>query len=135
MMTRSSRWRLPGNRAFAYIDFLFVTAGVFILLLAFSAAANNRRRSEYLVCFNNLRQIGIGMQIWAGSHGDEKPWRVPAADGGSSGHRLAENAWFHFTLTSNELRSPTILACPSDVLTRTANDWTSRSTGFVNPQM
>jgi hypothetical protein len=115
---------------------LFLAAGAMslIALLALPTLAGNRTRSERLVCVNNLRQIGIALQVWGDSHDDEKPWRVTPLNGGTSGHALAANAWFHFVVASNELGSPKVLVCPSDAGTRTAIAWTSQQGGFLNPQ-
>jgi hypothetical protein len=119
--------------AFTRIE-LFVMAGAIsaIALLALPTLGSNRTRSERLVCVNNLRQIGMALQVWGDSHNDEKPWRITPADGGTSGHALAVNAWFHFVAASNEL-NPKVLVCPSDLGARTATDWSAQQGGFLNP--
>src|SRR5262245_33734498 len=90
--------------AFTRVDLLIVIA-VIVLLAAvvLPALANNRFRSDRVICANNLRQIGMAMQLWANDHNELPPYDVPAAEGGTLGHALAPNAWLHFSWVSNEL--------------------------------
>src|SRR5438874_4144272 len=119
---------------FTFPELLLVAAILALLaILALPAFANNKTRSQRLVCVNNLRQIGIAMQLWGGSREDQAPWRTTVAEGGTSDHPLAENAWLHFSWISNELASPKVLACPSDASSRSASEWKFGSTGFLNP--
>ena len=55
------------------------------------------------------------------------------ARGGTSDHPGAANAWLHFSWISNELITPSLLACPGDYGTRAARDWTPGPSGFLNP--
>src|SRR5260221_10881445 len=126
-----------------------VVLGTLALLcaIAMPVLANNRSRSEQIVCLNNLRQVGHGFQLWASEHDDKNPWWVPIRDGGSYwaagdpvpswGLALRPNAWFQFAWVSNQLRTPKILVCPSDVGVgaprKVANDFfNSPAGGFLN---
>ena len=59
----------PRCRAFNRIELLAVCAclGVLSLLVA-PTLASNKTDSERLICFNNLRLIGRGVQMFAGDH-------------------------------------------------------------------
>jgi len=82
---------------------------------------------------NNLRQIGRAYQVWASEHNDDPPYRVFMTDGGIQNHPLSGNAWFQFSWISNELDTPRILACPSDVTKVVARDFGGFSDGgFVS---
>src|SRR5262245_58541584 len=101
--------------AFTRADLLVLLAVLALLtIIALPALANNRSRSDRVICANNLRQIGMAMHLWGNEHSDRPPWEVPPADGGTMQHALAPNAWYHFSWISNELASPHLLFCPSD---------------------
>jgi len=95
---------------------LLITLAVLSLLVAIvlPALAHDRARSARIICANNLRQIGAGFQLWGNDHGDQPPWEIAPADGGTKLHPLGVNAWLHFSWISNELNSARVLLCPSD---------------------
>jgi hypothetical protein len=45
------------------------------------------------------------------------------SEGGTFRHPLANNVWFQWSWFSNELRTPKILACPSDAQKTPASTW------------
>jgi hypothetical protein len=73
-------------------------------------------RSERLVCVNNLRQIGMALQMWAGDNGNTYVDHVPVLRGGTQGRALT---YEHYRAISNELGSVRLLVCPSDDRTAT----------------
>jgi competence protein ComGC len=126
----------PRCRAFNRIELLAVCACLGLLsLLVAPTLASNKTDSERLVCFNNLRLIGRGVQMFAGDHNQQPPWRSPQADGGlfpSSGSRPGV-AWYDFSYISNELATPRILACPSDAGVKRAVEFGGGANGgFVS---
>jgi hypothetical protein len=111
--------------AFTRLDLTVIVA----LLVGFMAMvlpllANNSARSSQAGCLNNLRQIGIAFQGWGNDHEDRRPWSVPMSEGGSSGHVLRANAWFHYAFLSNHL-APGVLMDPSETVPhkRRAENW------------
>jgi hypothetical protein len=92
------------------------------------ALANNRARSDRVICANNLRQIGTGFQLWGNDHNDTLPQEVPVPQGGTMQHSLAPNVWLHLAWISNEVANPKIFLCPSDT-GQPASDFTGRSAG------
>ena len=106
-----------------------------ISTMGITVLGDNRERSERVLCANNLRQIGRAFHMWVSDHGGENPWWTPYRDGGSLisntdpgppgnmfnvpgiGPMLAtvrNNAWFQFAFINQELRTPGLLACPSE---------------------
>src|SRR5262249_3860072 len=112
------RFRLRGARqevAFTYNDLLVVLCALGLLaLLVLPALANQRPRSQRVVCANNLRRLGMAFQLWANDHNESFPQELPVADGGTGAHPLAANVWLHFSWISNELSDPKLVFCPSD---------------------
>lgn len=120
--------------AFTRAELLAVVAITALLLaVALPALANNRPRSHRIICANNLRQIGVAMQVWGNDHGDLPPHQLLVAEGGTRRHPLAANTWLHFSWLSNELANARLLFCPSDT-GRPARDFSSDPTGgYVHP--
>ncbi len=102
--------------AFTLIELLVVIAIIAILAaLLLPALAAAKARGQRISCLNNLKQTSLGLRIWANDQGDHYPWSMGATNNGS-----AESAdWTdHLRFASNELATPKILFCPSDLKTK-----------------
>src|SRR5262245_41072852 len=103
----------PTMFAFTRVELLAVLASIaFLAMVVLPALANNRQRSDRVICVNNLRQIGVAFQLWGNDHGDDPPQMVMTNDGGTRRHSLAPNTWLHFAWISNELINPQFVFCP-----------------------
>ena len=120
--------------AFSRLELLALVGAVLLLAAAvLPAIAGNRIRSDRVLCANNLRQIGKALELWGNDHGDQPPWEILPADGGTYQHPLALNVWYHLAWMSNELVTPKILLCPTDT-GQPARDFTGDPTGgYVHP--
>jgi len=137
------------RRAFTRTELVAVLAAMALLVgIAWPVLANNRERSARLVCLSNLRSIGQALQIWDTEHEGRFPWRTPWCEGGTAQPAfvqcvepppswytggLQHRAWFQWFCLSNELRTPKILACPSDTARLAAESWTTDPGGFLRP--
>jgi len=120
--------------AFARHEVLAILAVLTLLAtIIMPALAGSRRSTDGAACANNLRQIGHAYQLWGADHNDDPPYWVPVAQGGVRWDSLAGNAWFQFAAISNQLATPRVLACPSDVQKRVARDFgVSADGGFLS---
>jgi len=110
-------------KAFTLIELLVVIAIIAILAsLLLPSLARAKAKAKDVACVNNLKQIDLGLRLWADDHGDKYPWNIALTDGGSLG---TEDWTEHCRVVSNELRNVQILTCPADAdkLKRQASNW------------
>jgi prepilin-type N-terminal cleavage/methylation domain-containing protein len=116
--------------AFTLIELLVVVAIVGILAgLLLPSLAEAKEKARRIKCVSNLRQVGIGIRIFALDHEGFYPWHIGPNDGGTYGTDAAQ-PWKNFAAASAELLNPAILVCPSDKATLTrVNGWMELAAG------
>jgi len=126
------------EQAFTRLELASVLSTLALLTaIALPTLGGNKARSEQALCFSNLRQIGHAFHLWASDHGDRNPWLTPVQQGGTynTPDPRKSDAWFQMSWISNELITPKILVCPSDVGVgadrKMATDFSSAEGGFV----
>jgi hypothetical protein len=128
-MTRS-------NRGFTRLELLAaISAATLVCVAAMPLLGASTSVSKMAGCYNNLRQLGVGMRIWSNDHGDALPWVTPVSEGGTRPiNSIPKTAvgWVEFLTFSNQLSSPRVLACPEDAATKVALNWTTGPAGFGN---
>jgi multidrug efflux pump subunit AcrA (membrane-fusion protein) len=77
-----------------------------------AVAADQAARAASIACINNLKQVCLGLRIWANDHNETLP---PAV------------ADLH-----NELNNPRVLTCPSDPLRNPVEDWQQLAPGSIS---
>ena len=114
----------PSKRsAFTLIELLVVVAIIAILAsLLLPALARAKMKAKEITCVNNLKQMSLGIRLWAGDQGDKYPWNVDYAKGGS---KYSPDWTDNFRVCSNEIRATAIFVCPLDLTKRPATNWTT----------
>jgi prepilin-type processing-associated H-X9-DG protein len=109
---------------FTFIELLVVNATIAVLVcLLLPALAQTSRRALRTQCLNNLKLINLSFHLWEGDHADLYPMAVSTANGGAqeniySAFSAAPNGYGVtnvFCVMSNELNTPKVLYCPSDL--------------------
>jgi prepilin-type N-terminal cleavage/methylation domain-containing protein len=106
--------------AMTLIEVIVVIAVIAVLLSMLLPALSKPKKSRGgPSCVNNLHQIGIAYQVWAGDNGDLLPAQQSVSKGGWAD--LLTNAnqgaicWTNYAILSNDLGgSRRVLICPAD---------------------
>lgn len=108
-------------QGFTIVELLIVIAIIsFIAALLLPALSGAKNRGKGADCISRLKQVGVGLRLWANDNEDSFPWAVDVSRGGS----LGSIDWTdNFRAASNELVTPKILACPSDNKKTRFDDW------------
>ena len=111
------RFSKKRNAAMTLVEVLVIIAvlAVMFALIDFGPSQRGKRKTQWIICINNLKQIGLAYRIWAGDNNDKYPMQVSTTNGGTM-ELVADgkNVWRNFLVMSNELSTPKILFCPAD---------------------
>jgi hypothetical protein len=122
----------PSGRAFTRVELCAALAALVLLMaVVWPALASSKADGERVVCFNNLRLVGRGVNEFAAEHGGFVSWRTLRSQGGTkpdSGPKPGI-AWYEYAVHSNYFGTPRILACPSDSGVRVVKDFGA----YMNP--
>ncbi len=102
------------RRGLRLLEVLIVVVAVVVLAICFFPALPRSDMGKRISCVNNLKNIGIGLQIFAKDHGGKNTMDLSVTNGGTREWLTdGSEVWRHWLALSNELRSATLLLCPS----------------------
>jgi len=88
--------------------------------LLLPALAKSKTQANDVACINNLKQLGLGIRLWASDQGDHYPWNVAVSDGGSQG---SADWTDNVRSCSNQVQNTKIPVCPLDLKKTPAKSW------------
>jgi prepilin-type N-terminal cleavage/methylation domain-containing protein len=108
----------PSRRqALTLIEVIVVLAVLVILVrLLFPPISRPKAKSQRINCVNNLKTIGVALRNFSSEHSGSWPMDLAVTNGGTREWLADETQlWRHWLRLSNELATPKILLCPSDL--------------------
>jgi len=112
---------------------LVVVLAIVVLIAALFLPARHRSGAvaRRISCVSYLKQIGLGHRIFASDHTNAFPAGVGTNFGGAKDYVQVGDVFRHFLCISNELSTPSILACRTDTR-KPAENWSSLSESNVS---
>lgn len=108
------------RRAFTIIELLVVVAIVAILFLMINPMRRTGNRPTGVMCMGNLKQIGVGLMIYATDHADQFPWQISTNSSVTKEVVESRPASEHFQVLTNYRFPPSAFICPTDKIKKAA---------------
>lgn len=112
------------TRGLTLVEVILVVAALAVMAgLLLPALAKSSKPRHRINCVTNLKQIGLAFRMFSNDHGERFPWAVPAKDGGTLDHAATPDVFRHYLAISNEVNSPKVLVCNTDVTRVKVASW------------
>ncbi len=112
----------PRSRAFTIWDLLIVLVTVGLAVIFLLPMLARTRSKARINCVSNLKDIGLAFRLWANDH-QRLPWLVSTNQAGSKEYIETGDVFRHYLAASQELISPKVLLCSSDIGRTRATYW------------
>jgi hypothetical protein len=120
------------SRAFKECIVVFLVAGLFGIVCFSMIELTPKRRYSRINCINNLKQVGLGLRMWAGDNDGKFPMQVYTNQDGSKGWVGSTNVFWFFLVASNEMGSPKVLLCPVETARICATGFSNLNNGNLS---
>ena len=100
------------TKGLTLVEVLVVLAVVFILAALFLPTLNRSGPSKMSKCINNLRQIDLGLVIFANDNHGRFPMQVSVTNGGTMEFIYSEHTFPHFQKLKSYRFEPPFFICP-----------------------
>lgn len=101
------------NHAFTLIELLVVVVIVGVMV-AMLCPVNRPGKASSVICMNNLKQVGLGLMMYASDHADQFPWQISTNSTVTGQTVESRPAFEYFLMLTNYQFPPSILVCPTD---------------------
>ena len=101
--------------AFTIVELLVVIVIIGVMTAMLYPNFNRRYpRASSIVCMNNLKQVGLGLLLYASDHTDQFPWQSSTNSVVTKDAVESRAASEHFLVLTNYRFPSSILVCPTD---------------------
>ena len=126
MKTISDRKQHTRRGETSFLDLIAILAAVFVVAaVVLPMLAKRYARSSRINCVNNVKQVTLAFRLWAGDNDERYPMQVSTNEGGTMELVTSGIVFPHFAAMSNELSTPKILFCPTDMQRTPVADFTN----------
>jgi prepilin-type processing-associated H-X9-DG protein len=121
--------------AMTLIEVLVVTICVVVLVALVLPGLEPVKDRDYSIvqCRNNLKQVGLSFRVWASDNNDKYPMELSDTNGGTREFATGPNEFRHFQVMSNELSTPKVVTCYSEIWETSPSFTASTTFGTVAP--
>lgn len=111
---------LPGNgkvSGLTLIELLVVIAVIAVLAAMLLPAGSHKQRPTRTICMNNLKQIDLGLMMYASDYGNQYPMQLSSQNGGTLEFIYTDHIFLHFEKLNKYLPNGQllrVLVCPAD---------------------
>jgi prepilin-type N-terminal cleavage/methylation domain-containing protein/prepilin-type processing-associated H-X9-DG protein len=100
------------RHGFTLVELLVVIVVIYILVVMLTPRLSGPTRAKVPLCLNHLRQIDLGLFLFASDHHDQFPMQFPAANGGRMELADAEHIFPEFEKLKSYSIQPGLFICP-----------------------
>jgi prepilin-type processing-associated H-X9-DG protein len=116
-------YRLKPKAAFTFVEMLIVLVLIIVLAIILWPS-NTEKKARTINCLSNLKQIGIGLKLYADDDNGRFPLQISATNSGTTEFIKSVPIFSRFQIASNEFGNSTkILICPFDTKRHAATDF------------
>ncbi|MFO1513552.1 MAG: prepilin-type N-terminal cleavage/methylation domain-containing protein [Verrucomicrobiota bacterium] len=110
-------------QAFTLIELLVVMVIIGVMLAMLLPASHKSGKASTIVCMNNLKQVGLGLMMYASDHADHFPWQLSTNSAVTGEAMERRTAAEHFLVLSHYAFPSSIFVCPTDKARRSATNY------------